>query len=292
MEKFIALLFSGVTEGAVIALAAVGLLVLFKATGVINFAHGDLITLGAYFGVWLMTDHGWAYVPGVIVALLLMFLVGAAFERITVAPLRGRSVHVIVIATLGLAVAMRSLIAIWKGADPQRLTSPMQSSNTEIFGANINHHRFLIVAVAGVVLTVIIWIFANTRFGRQVRALAADREMARLSGIRAPLLSMAAFGISAVLAGLAGILIAPLSVAELTLGFGVMLNSFSAMIIGGFGSLRGVAIAAMMIGLLERLVGGYVLTDYSEALPFAFMIFAIAYKPEGLFGGEVHAARL
>lgn len=239
MERFVALLFSGVTDGAIIALAAIGLLVLYKATGIINFAHGDLITLGAFVTVWLVTDHGWPYLPGILVMLVLMSLAGVAMERVAVAPLRGRSVHVVVIATLGLALAIRTVIANWQGNDPKRLESPVQGSATSLFGASINHHRFLIVIVSSGCLIAALWFFARTRFGRQLRALASDRDMARMSGIRASALSMGSFAAAAGLAGLCGALLAPLSSAELSLGFAVMLNAFAAMIIGGFGSVPG-----------------------------------------------------
>lgn len=292
MERFTALVFSGITDGSVTALAAVGLLVLYKATGIINFAHGDLITLGAFFDVWLVTDHGWSYATGTVAACVLMVAVGIALERVAVAPLRGKSVHVVVIATLGLALAIRSLLANWQGTDPKRLESPAQDNRSTLFGAVLNHHRIVVVAVAIVVLAVVVWFFAKTRYGREVRALAADRDMARLVGVRAGVLSMGAFGVSAALAGLCGALIAPLSAAELTLGFGLMLNAFAAMIIGGFGSVGGVIIAGLLIGLIERVLGGYVLTEYSSALPFVFMIAAIALRPEGIFGAREHASRL
>lgn len=285
-------MFSGVTAGAVTALAAVGLLLLYKASGVINFAHGDLITLGAFLGAWLVTDNGWGYVPGALVTLALMFVVGVVMERVAVAPLRGRSVHVVVIATLGLGLAIRSLIANWQGNDPKRLESPAQGGSTQVFGAALNHHRLVVVVVAAAVIGAMTWFFARTRYGRQVRALAADRDMARLSGIRAGMLSMGAFGASAALAGLCGVLTAPLSSAQLDLGFGLMLNAFAATILGGFGSIRGVAAAGLLIGMVERVLGGYVLTDYASALPFVLMIAVIAYRPEGLLGAREHAARL
>lgn len=280
------------TTGAVTALAAVGLLLLYKASGVINFAHGDLITLGAYLGAWMVTDNGWAYVPAAGATLAAMFVVGVLMERVSVAPLRGRSIHVVVIATLGLGLAIRSLIANWQGNDAKRLPSPVQDGSSTVFGAALNHHRLVVVATAAAVIVTMIWFFARTRYGRQVRALAADRDMARLAGIRAGALSMGAFGASAALAGLSGVLTAPLSSAQLGLGFGLMLNAFAAMILGGFGSIRGVAVMGLTIGLVERVVGGYVLTDYSSALPFLLMIFVIAYRPEGLFGAREHAARL
>lgn len=292
MERFVALFFSGLTDGSVTALAAVGLLVLYKATSIINFAHGDLVTLGAYFGVWLTADHGWPYGLAVVGVACVMFAVGAAVDTVAVAPLRGKSVHVVVIATLGLALAIRSLIGNWRGTRPERLESPLQSGTTEVFGASINHHRVAIIVVAVVLVAVVAVLFQRTRVGREVRAVAADRDMARLLGIRAGALSMGSFGVSAALAGICGALIAPLSTTELTLGFAVMLNAFAAMIIGGFGSIRGVVIAAFVIGLLERVVGGYVFTDYSSAFPFLFMIAAIAVRPEGLFGAQEHARRL
>jgi branched-chain amino acid transport system permease protein len=285
-------LFSGITDGAVTALAAVGLLVLYKASGIINFAHGDLITLGAYLGVWLASDNRWGYLPAAIGVVVLMAAVGVAMERVAVAPLRGRSIHVVVIATLGLGLAIRSLIANWQGNDPKRLPSPVQDGSTDIFRAALNHHRLVIWAVAALVIALTVWFFALTRYGRQVRALAADRDTARLVGIRASALSMAAFAASASLAGLSGVLIAPLTSAQLSLGFALMLNAFAAAIIGGFGSIRGVALAGLLIGLVERVGGGYVLEDYSAALPFILMIAAIAYRPEGLFGATEHAARL
>jgi branched-chain amino acid transport system permease protein len=291
VEKFVALLFSGIAEGAVISLAAIGLMLLHKASGIINFAHGDLITLGAYLAIWLSQDVGMPLIPGYLLTMLIMFAVGLVMDRLAVAPLRGKSVHVVVIATLGLALALRSLLGIWQGTNTKAADSPAPGVS-RMFDAAISHQRLWIIIMAGVVVTLVIFFFNYTAWGRQMRAVAADRGMARLAGVRAGPLSMTAFGFSAVLAGLAGVLIAPLAGVDLTLGFGVMLNSFAAMIIGGFGSLPGVVIAAMMIGLLERLLGGYWFVNYSSILPFIFMILAIAYRPQGLFGAKENATRL
>lgn len=291
MDRLVALVFSGVTEGAVTALAAVGLLVLYKATRIINFAHGDLITLGAFVDVWLVTDHGWHYVTGTVAAMAVMVVVGVAMERIAVAPLRGQSIHVVVIATLGLGLAIRTLIANWQGNDPKRLPSPVQGRNSELLGASINHHRVLVIVVGGLCLAGAFWFFARTRYGRQLRAVAADRDMAQLAGVRVSALSMGAFGVAAALAGLCGMLLAPLSSAQLGLGFAVMLNAFAAMIIGGFGSIGGVVLAGLLIGLVERVVGGYMVPSFASALPFLVMIGAIALRPEGLFGATQEATR-
>ena len=291
MERFLALLYQGITDGVVAALAAVGLVVLSKATGIINFAHGDLITLGAYVGLWLMNDHGWGYFPAVAGTTAVMFAAGVVMERATVAPLRGKSIHVVVITTLGLALAIRSLISIWRGNDLHRMETPLDGFVT--IGARLSHHRVFVVVAALAVLIAVMLFFAKTSWGRQLRAVAADRPMAQLSGVRAAGMSMAAFGFSAALAGLCGILIGPLKPMDTLFGFEVMLNSFAAMVIGGQGSIGGVIIAGLAIGLVERVLGNYIADgQYSSAFPFVFMILAIALRPQGLFGKREHASRL
>ena len=121
MEKFVALAFSGLASGAIVALAAIGLLLLYKASGIINFAHGDLITLGAYLAFWLIDDIGLPTVAGYAGAVGLMFCVGVVMERLAVAPLRGKSLHVVVIATLGLALSSGRLAARSSGGRHQFL---------------------------------------------------------------------------------------------------------------------------------------------------------------------------
>jgi branched-chain amino acid transport system permease protein len=283
MSKFVALLASGLAEGAIVALAAVGFLLIYKATGVINFAQGDLITLGAYVAIWATQDLGFELVPGYLFTLLVMFAVGIALERLAYAPLRGRSVHVVVIATLGAALVLRAFIGLWQGTTPKFLESPVEGEVVELFGANIAYQRVVIIVVTALVVLLTIAVFQWTQFGRELRATAADRETARLYGVPVTRLSMIAFGLSAALAGLAGILIAPLGSVDLTLGFNVMIAGFAAAIFGGFGSIGGVAIGGFAFGMVEQVFGGYVLRDYKATFPFILMILVIALRPRGVF---------
>ena len=283
MSKFVALLASGLAEGAIVALAAVGFLLIYKATGVINFAQGDLITLGAYVAIWATQDLGFELVPGYLFTLLVMFAVGIALERLAYAPLRGRSVHVVVIATLGAALVLRAFIGLWQGTTPKFLESPVEGEVVGLFGANIAYQRVVIIVVTALVVLLTIAVFQWTQFGRELRATAADRETARLYGVPVTRLSMIAFGLSAALAGLAGILIAPLGSVDLTLGFNVMIAGFAAAIFGGFGSIGGVAIGGFAFGMVEQVFGGYVLRDYKATFPFILMILVIALRPRGVF---------
>lgn len=292
-SKFISLTAAGISQGAIVALAAVGFLLVYKATGVVNFAQGDLITLGAYLALWLTRDFDAPILAAYAGAIALMFLIGVVLERVAYAPLRGRSIHVVVIATLGAAIVIRTVIALWLGASPVALDSPARGHLWRVGGAAIPFQRIAIVAVTLLVVAGLTWLFGSTAFGRQVRALAADRETARLHGVRSARLSMVAFGLSAALAGLAGVLIGPANSSfDITLGFSVMLGGFAAAILGGFGSLTGVVIGGFLIGLVEQLFGGYVLRDYRGAYPFVLMILVIALRPQGLLSGRAAHERL
>jgi branched-chain amino acid transport system permease protein len=291
--KFISLLAAGVSQGAVVALAALGFLLVYKATGVVNFAQGDLITLGAYLAIWLSRDMEAPILLAYAGALALMFGVGVVLERVAYAPLRGRSIHVVVIATLGAAIVIRTVLSLWLGASPVALDTPLRGHLWRVGGAAIPYQRIAIVVVTLLVVVGLSWLFARTAFGRQVRAMASDREAARMHGVWSARLSMVAFGLSAALAGLAGVLIGPAASSfDLTLGFSVMLGGFAAAILGGFGSLTGVVLGGFLIGLVEQVLGGYVLRDYRGAFPFVLMILVIALRPEGLLSGRAAHERL
>jgi branched-chain amino acid transport system permease protein len=289
MATFLGLLSSALSQGAIIALAALGFLLMYKATGVISFAHGDMITMGVYLAIWLVQDHGWPYLAGYFVAIAMMFVVGVVTERIAYAPLRGRSVHVVVIATFGAAIAVRALLGIWQGTTPRGLYSPLKNKTWSVDGAVIPKQRILILVVTVLVVVAMLWLFNRTQFGRQVRAVADDTETARLQGVAVNRMSMIAFGLATALAGLAGVLIGPSQSVDLNLGFGVMLGGFAAAVLGGFGSLGGVVIGGFLIGIAEQLFGGYCARDYKSAYPFILMILVIAFRPQGLFSrGGAH----
>ncbi len=289
MEKFVALLASGVAYGAILALAACGFLVLYKATGILNFAHAALIALGAYLALWANRDLRLPIVPAYALALVLMFVVGVVLERIAHAPLRRRSPMVIVIATLAAALVIQALLSLWQGGNPQALESPAGDDTFQVAGASIAYQRMVVVAVAVVAVVGLLLIFQRTSLGRQLRALASDPETAQMYGVRARLVASLAFGISAVFAGLAGILVAPLTSVDLTFGFPIMMGAFAAAILGGFGSLIGIAVGAFLIGIAQQVVGAYLVPDYADMLPFALIFVVIAFRPEGLFGRATEA---
>jgi branched-chain amino acid transport system permease protein len=285
MADFVALLISGITLGATTALVALGFLLLYRASGVINFAHGDLVTLGTYLAFAFATSAGLPVLLAYVLALVVMFGAGVALERIAHAPLRRRPEIVVGIATLGVGIMIRSALSLWQGSDPKSLPSPVGDSVWRVGGVAISYQRMLIVVVVAVVLAGLYLLLRRTSFGRQVRAMAADPVAAQLHGVRTRRLTMVSFGLSSAMAGLAGILIAPTMAFDLNYGFSVMMLAFAAAILGGFGSLPGVVVAALLLAVGQQLVGGYLIPDYNTVLPFLLLIVGIALRPQGLFTG-------
>jgi len=292
MSTFIALVFSGLAVGAAYSVTALGFLVLYKSTGVMNFAQGDLSTVSAFLSYWLIVDHDLPMVVGYLIAVAVVFSLGILLERIAYAPLRDRPVMSVAITTLGAALIMRSLLAVHFGTSPIRVPSPFGLDTFSIGGANIAVQRLLIIAASAVITILLLVAFVRTQFGRQIRALSDDRPMAQLLGIRTTSMSMVAWGVSAALSGLAGVLVAPLVPVDLNFGFALMFGAFAAAVLGGFGNFGGTVLAGMLLGLVEQVFGGYVGRDYKAAYPFILMVLVIAVRPQGIFSSEAERGRL
>jgi branched-chain amino acid transport system permease protein len=281
VDRFVAILSSGIAQGAIYALVALGIVLLQNATGVVNFAQGDLMTLGAYVGFWWVVSLGHGQLSMFVVMFVLLFVAGVLLERVGYAPIRNRNPLTIVISTFALGLAIRAVIVLWQGTEPRNLPSPFGNRTVDVLGANVPFQALLTIAIAVVVGIALFVMFQRTSIGRQVRALAADRETALLQGIRVKRLSPMVFGLSAALAGLAGVLIGPVISVTPALGFGLLLSAFAAVILGGE-RLGGVAFAAIFVALAQALLGGYVSPDFVDAYPFLILVVVLAIRPQGL----------
>ena len=194
----------------------------------------------------------------------------------------------VVIATFGISEIVIALIGVWQGTQPKGL-SPIVDGTFELGGAVIPWQRLIILVVTLFTVFAMVMLFKSTQFGRQVHAVAADRETAQLCAVPVGRLSIISFGIAGALAGLAGVLIAPVGGIDLHFGFLIMLGGFYAAILGGFGSLGGVVVGGFMIGFVQYVIGSYWWVNYQQVLPFILLIGIIAIKPTGLFTkGQTH----
>lgn len=282
MERILALVLSGLAQGAITSLVALGFVLLYKATGLVNFAHGDLVTLGAYVAVWLSKDLGAQPLVALLVATALLALLGAILERITLAPLRSKPPMAALVATLAAALVIRGGIAVWQGSTPRSLPPLVSGGPFLLFGAAVDRQRIVIIVTSLLVIGLIALMFRLSSFGRQLRTLAANIEMASLLGIRTGRMSIIAFTLSAALAGLAGILVAPIGVVDPNFGFALLISAFAAAVLGGFDNLMGVVLGGVLLGVCEQLLGGLWLRNWATVLPYVVILIVITFKPDGL----------
>jgi branched-chain amino acid transport system permease protein len=287
MARFISILFSGITDGSIAGLIALGVVLLFKTTGVVNFAQGDLLTLGAYFGIWLLVDIHLPTPVAYIGAILMSFVVGVVVERIGYAPLRKRPLLTIVISTFAFSLLIEAVIGLIFTNTPRPLPAPFGNGVWHVFGAAIPYQDVLVIIVTLVVFGLIQFMLQRTALGRQVRAVSSDREAALLQGIRASRLTMIMFGLSASVAAIGGLLIAPILSASPTLGFDLLLSSFAAIVLGGFDRVGGAMAAAILVGVIQQVLGGYVSPNWNEAYPYLILLVALMARPEGLVKATV-----
>jgi branched-chain amino acid transport system permease protein len=286
VEKFVALTFSGLALGAIYTLVSLGILIMYKATGVVNAAQFGLVGLGGYVGFWAADSQGLPLGVAYLVTVVAMAVVGVIMERLAYAPLRRRPPDAVLLSTLAGGFALVGLIVLWRGPEPRSLPSPFGYGTANVLGASVPYHSLFVIAVTLVAVGVLGLLFTKTQFGRQVRALAADRDTARLQGIMVNRLSLITFALASAMAGLAGVLLAPFTALTPNMGFTPMLFAFGAAIIGGFGRLAGVVTGSLVLGLFEQLGGGYISSSSREAFPYLAMLLVIALRPEGLFKGE------
>jgi branched-chain amino acid transport system permease protein len=286
VARFITLAASGVALGAAYALVALGFIVVYKATGILNFAQGSLVTLGAYLAVWTITEEHLAMWLSYLLVLGMMAAGGVVFERIVHLPLRRRPPLVVVIATLAAGLAIQDLLQIWQGAAPVSIPAPFGDGVFHLFGGVIPYQDVLVIVVTLFVFGLFSLVFQRTELGRRLRAIADNPGVAALQGIRVRRMAVIAFATGSCLAGLAGLMIAPLSSVSPDLGFSAMITGFAAAVIGGFGRLWGVVLGAVVIGLARQWGAGYIAYQFQDMYSYILMILVIAVLPRGLFGSE------
>jgi branched-chain amino acid transport system permease protein len=286
LATFVTVFVSGLALGSISALVALGFIVTYKATGIINFAQGGLVTLGGYLGYLTAVQFGldwWVAYPVVVV---LMFFVGVAVERIVHAPLRSRPELVVVIATLGVGLVISAVLLEFYGTETRTLPALLPGKVVDIAGAHIAAYDLVIIGVTAVGVTLLALMFNRTQLGRQFRAASLDPEVAQLQGIPVKAFGMFAFGLGGALAAVAGLMLAPRASLETNFGFTAMIAAFAAAVIGGFGRFGGVIVGALVLGLVEQLGTQYVAYQFKAVYPFALMILIVAIAPRGVLGSQ------
>jgi branched-chain amino acid transport system permease protein len=290
METFIQLTITGMANGAILALAALGFVIIFKATGVINFAQGYFLLLGAYL-VWAgIVNFGLPWYFAVAVALVIAVLVGLTTERFVLRPLVGENVISVIMVTIGLALVLQGLVQFIWGTEPRPMPAFIPRGTVDLLGVPVSINRIIAVVVAGVVLAGLTLFFQRSRHGIAMRAVADDQQAAMVVGISVRRIFALAWALAAASAVLAGVIVANLfGVSGEVAVFGLLV--FPVVILGGLDSVPGAMLAGLIIGLLVSYTAGYVGGGLQQVIPYVVLVLILLFRPYGLFG-EVRIERV
>lgn len=275
---------NGLTFGFSIALVALGLSLIFGVMDIVNFAHGEFYMMGA-FGIFLLAPVLNNFWLAVVVAALAVSVIGVLVERITIKPLRGRDPMQSLIVTFGLVLVFQQASFEAFGGEVRTVAAPIKGS-ISFAGITYPSFRIFIILVSPIIIGIVYQFLQRTRIGVLIRASAQDLETARTLGVPADRVFMLTFGLSALLAGIAAGFLVPIRSIYPTMGGDVILDAFIIVIIGGLGSIPGVIVAALAIGLVQSLSVIWLPAFASEVVSFALLIVVLLVRPSGLFGGQ------
>jgi branched-chain amino acid transport system permease protein len=272
---------NGIVAGMILALVASGLTLIFGILDVVNFAHGELFMFGAYIGVVIVAATG-SFWLALIGAALIVAILGAALQIVTLRPLIGRDPLITILASFGASLVLQNF-ALWQfGPTPRRMPEPLGTSFT-LFYLQYPWYRILIAALSATIIGSF-WLFLKYgKFGVWIRATAQDRVMAQAMGIPVPLVYTGVFAIGAAMAAASGVLFAPLVGVSHTMGLDWVLKAFIVVVVGGMGNLGGSIAAAIFISLLESYATIWVDPSQAVIVSFVVLILTLLFRPTGLF---------
>jgi branched-chain amino acid transport system permease protein len=281
------LLFTGLGIGSIYALVALGFVLIYRATNVVNFAQGDFAMLGAFSMVVLCIDLGLPYWLGILITLVAMLLFGALFNFAVYYPLRNRGFQPVIISTIGASILLENGVLAAYGPRPQTLPSFFSSPGFSIGPIFFDSQYLSILGVTMVMVTIQYLFFERTLLGKKMQATSQDKEMASLLGIPVATMTMLTFIYSSALGGLAGILVAPILFVSVGMGSSIALKAFAASIIGGFGNVTGAIVGGLALGEVETFGAAYISVPYKDAFAFIVLVVFLLFRPQGLFGEKV-----
>ena len=275
---------SGLTTGSTYALIAIGFSIIHNATGIVNFAQGEFVMLG---GMFMITFYSVLRIPMVLSFVMTVLAVGGVGMLLERGPLRhakSKDILVLVMITVGASIVIRALSMILWGKNSMTLPPFSGETPLMVLGAALMPQSLWIFGITFFVVAGLNYFFKKTLTGKAMRAVAASRRSARLTGIPVDRMIFLSFTLSGALGAVAGIILTPVTTTSYDVGVMLGLKGFSAAILGGYGSMPGAVAGGFLLGVLESLGAGLVSSEYKDALAFLVLLMVLFFKPRGLFG--------
>lgn len=287
MIEFLQQTSNGLVLGSSYVLIALGLTMIFGMLNILNFAHGELLMVGAFVTLGIATGLNIPYLLAIFIAMIVVGVLGIVIERIAFRPLRKSDGINLLVTSLAVSILLQNLMQIIVGPDPQNIVSPFSKINFNLDGVIINGHRLFIFIFSIILISILYFVIQRTKIGIAMRACAFDMETAQLMGIKATTVIVTTFAVGSALAASAGALLAPIFSVYPTMGVMSTMKAFVVVLLGGVGNITGAIVGGLIIGLVETYAAGYISSEYKDVFAFVIMILILLFKPEGLFGKNV-----
>ncbi|GAB3426860.1 branched-chain amino acid ABC transporter permease [Flindersiella endophytica] len=282
MQVLLQTLIGGITFGAVYALVAMGFSIVFRTMGLVNFAHGSVVMIGAYAASTFYMATKLPFAVAIVVAIVVTGLIGLIIERF-LRPLENKDFTLMLIGTIGFGAVLEALAILVWGATGQAVPNPVATEPLNLGGVRVPTYSLLVICVAALATAMLALFLQRTKLGAAMQAVAMDHEAATACGIHVGRSNAMAFAIGAGLAALAGSLIGPMLYVNPTMGGTLGIKGFAAAMLGGFGSMPGAIVGGMAFGLLDSFAAGN-FQEYSELVTFVVFAVVVMFRPTGIFG--------
>ena len=279
------IIISGMAQGCIYGLIALGFVLIYKATETVSFAQGELMMLGAFGGLACMTLLGFPFWLAVLCSVVAMALIGVLLERVVIRPILGQPAFSIVMLTIGIGYVARGLITMLPniGTETYTLPVPYKDQIWKVGALVLNVEQMSVIAATAVLSGLLYVLFKYTKLGVAMQASSQNQLAAYYMGIPVKRLNGLVWGLAAGVAAVAGLLLAPITFVHANMGF-IGLKAFPAAVVGGFGSLPGAIVGGLIIGIVEAVSGFYLPEGFKDIAPYIVVLLMLVLKPNGLFG--------
>ncbi|MEX2223856.1 MAG: branched-chain amino acid ABC transporter permease [Candidatus Rokuibacteriota bacterium] len=283
MDQLLQHLLNGLLLGATYSLLGIGLTLVFGLMNVVNFAHGEFYTLGAYAAFAALAFPAVPFFLAIPLAIVAGALAGAVCERVLLRPLRGQSIDTVMLVMIGLWIVMQNAELLAWGGVAKSVPTPFPTEPVVAGAVSVAPLRIFVFVVSGLLILGAHLLLSRTKLGRAMRATFQDRETAALMGVSIERIHTVTFAFGAGLAAAAGALLGPVFLLYPSMGDLASLKAFSVVILGGLGNFGGAALGGLVLGIAEELGAGYISSGYRDAVGFLMIVAVLLLRPSGLF---------
>jgi branched-chain amino acid transport system permease protein len=289
MTYFSYLFATGLTSGAIYALLALGIVIVYRATNVVNFAHGEIFMIAGFIAWTAHVTFGLPYLGALAVAVAASFFLSLVIYRFVFKPLmKPDDLNPILLVMIGLAFVLKGVAReIWGGKGDYLTFPPLVSPQPiDVAGLMIMSQQVVVLAAALLVMAILLAVMRYTRAGKFMQATADNAKAARLVGLRIDRVYMYTFGVGAIVAAVSAVLMAPLTLLSPDMGFALFIKGFAAAVFGGLTSIGGAIVGGLLLGVVEQLAAGYIDSGLQEVAAFIIIVLVMIIIPTGLFGAK------